>query len=402
MERPDAGDLTTPDAVRVKKMGQNVLLVQRRMPKYRLRLFDKMRESLEKNELVLELVHGTPDRKEILRRDEGILPWATRIRCMYFRLGNTQLVYQPIPSYLLKNKDLIIVPHENRLLFNYLLLIRHHYGGPRIAFFGHGANFQAKESHSYREKIKQLTARKADWWFAYTSLSVARVIESGFPEQRITCVNNTVEVSQLIEFQKSITPDELYALRQALGLMGNNVGIFIGSLYGDKRPSFLFSAANELRRRLRDFELIMIGDGPLRDKVHMFAATRPWVRWVGEKHGREKVLHISLGKVMLNPGLVGLGILDSFALGIPMITTDCGIHSPEIAYLESGRNGIMTPDNLDAYVSAAENLFINDQLRKQMSSACAEDAKRYSLDKMVDNFCEGIFKALDVKPLHKQ
>jgi glycosyltransferase involved in cell wall biosynthesis len=74
----------------------------------------------------------------------------------------------------------------------------------------------------------------------------------------------------------------------------------------------------------------------------------------------------------------------------------------EVAYLESGRNGIMTPDNLDAYVSAVQNLLSKEQLRKEMSLACREDAQRYSLDKMVDNFCEGIVKALDVKPLPKQ
>jgi len=95
---------------------------------------------------------------------------------------------------------------------------------------------------------------------------------------------------------------------------------------------------------------------------------------------------------------VGLGILDSFALGIPMVTTDCKIHSPEIAYLESGRNGIMTSDNLEAYVVAVESLLRDDQLRKQMASTCIEDAQRYSLENMVSNFREGILKALNSPP----
>ena len=84
-----------------------------------------------------------------------------------------------------------------------------------------------------------------------------------------------------------------------------------------------------------------------------------------------------------------------------MITTDCGIHSPEIAYLESGRNGIMTPDNLEAYVDAVERIFKDDSMRNQMASACIEDARKYTLEKMVENFTQGIIQALQHEPLRK-
>jgi glycosyltransferase involved in cell wall biosynthesis len=94
----------------------------------------------------------------------------------------------------------------------------------------------------------------------------------------------------------------------------------------------------------------------------------------------------------------GLGILDSFALGIPMVTTDCRIHSPEIAYLESGRNGIMTSDNVESYVDSVVLLLKDDQFRNKIASACIEDSHRYSLEKMVDNFCKGILKALNPFP----
>jgi L-malate glycosyltransferase len=378
-----------------------MLFVQRRMPQYRIHFFEKLREGLEKKGINLEIVHGAPGYKEALRGDEGILPWAIKIPSSYFNIGSIQFVYQPVPSHLIKKQDLIIIPHENRLLSNYSLLFRRPSDSARIAFFGHGTNFQEKRHGTYREKLKSLTARKADWWFAYTSLSVKKILESGFPENRITCVNNAVDVTELAEFKKSITPDELYALKTVLGLKGNNIGIFIGSLYHGKRLEFLFSAVDKLHQRLSDFELIIIGDGPLREKVRTFVQTRQWIYWVGEKHGREKVLHMAFGKVIINPGLVGLNILDSFALGIPMITTDCGIHSPEIAYLESGRNGIMTPDNLGDHVTAVEELLKNDQKREQMASACMEDSRNYTLEKMVEKFTHGILQALQHEPLRK-
>ena len=95
---------------------------------------------------------------------------------------------------------------------------------------------------------------------------------------------------------------------------------------------------------------------------------------------------------------VGLGILDSFALGIPMVTTDCKIHSPEIAYLESGRNGLMVADSEEAFIEGVERLLKNDEMRDAMAAECKKDAQRYSLEKMVNNFCEGVLKALNSPP----
>jgi len=378
-------------------ISKSILIIQRRMPEYRVSLFEQLRETLKRQNITLTVVYGTPRENEKLRKDNAELIWGHAVPTRYLDINNIQLVWQKLPSTILRQQDLIIMPHESSLLINYYLLLRRRFYKTKLAFWGHGGNFQSR-SHGCRKSIKSWSARRVDWWFAYTVLSVKRILENDFPQDRITCLNNSIDADKLIEWKNGIRSNELEAARRALGLEGNNVGVFIGSLHAQRRLDFLFSAASEIRKRLKGFELIIIGDGELREKVKEFIKGNAWAKWTGALHGREKVLHMSLGKVILNPGLVGLNILDSFALGIPMITTDCGIHSPEIAYLESGRNGIMTPDNLDAYVSAVENLLVNDQLREQISSACAEDAKRYSLDKMVDNFCEGILKALDAGP----
>lgn len=364
------------------------------MTAYRVPLFDKMRDRLAQKGVELAVAYGTPMKSELRKADQDILPWGIRTPCRYFPLGARSIVYQHIPGDLIGKQDIFIIPHENRWIFNCMQLYRYMVPETRIAFWGHGANFQSRQKNGYLERFKAWTALQADWYFAYTALSRDQVAADGFPEDRITCVNNAVDVNSMISWQKSITPDEIYALRKALGLRGDHTGIFIGSLYKDKKLHFLFRAADALRRRFPDFELVLIGDGPLREEAKSFVRARPWAFWVGAKHGREKTLLMSLGKVMLNPGLVGLGILDSFALGIPMVTTDCGFHSPEIAYLESGKNGLMVPVDVDAYVSAVAHLFEDDETRRAMISACREDAHRYSLDAMTENFCRGISLAL--------
>lgn len=65
-----------------------------------------------------------------------------------------------------------------------------------------------------------------------------------------------------------------------------------------------------------------------------------------------------LARVFLMPGLVGLAILDAGAAGLPLVTTDYPWHSPEIAYLDPGVNGL--PIRLwrdpGAYVDAVAGL----------------------------------------------
>ena len=72
---------------------------------------------------------------------------------------------------------------------------------------------------------------------------------------------------------------------------------------------------------------------------------------LGVRKGQAKADVLALAKVMINPGVVGLNILDSFVAGVPMITTNCKGHGPEIAYLTNGENGLMTTTSLDDYVT---------------------------------------------------
>ena len=191
-----------------------------------------------------------------------------------------------------------------------------------------------------------------------------------------------------------MTAGELEGLRRELGLGAGPRAVFVGGLHGHRRLPLLFEAAELLRARLPGFELVIIGDGPQAAAAREFAAGRAWVRWVGAQHGREKVRHAMLGAVMLNPGMVGLTILDAFALGLPIVTTDCGIHSPEIAYLEEGRNGVTSACDAAAFAGAAARLLEDGERRAAMAERCRRDAGRYTVEGMAERFVRGILAAL--------
>lgn len=105
---------------------------------------------------------------------------------------------------------------------------------------------------------------------------------------------------------------------------------------------------------------------------------------------------MAVGQIQLNPGLVGLGILDSFVCGVPMLTTDCGIHSPEIAYLENGLNGLMTPNDLQSYVNACVRLLRDPLALDSLRNGCEASAREYTVENMALRFADGIVRCLDV------
>lgn len=375
---------------------KTVVIVQRRLTNYRVPLFEALHDVLAARHIRLELLvgKGTPDEEK--KRDAGKLSWAIPVPTHDF--ANGRLCWQPIYRHL-NPADLVAVTQENALLANHLLIwLPHRY---KITFWGHGANLQSVNPNGFKERYKRWTTPRVDWWFAYTQMSADFVKTTGFPSDRITVLNNAVDTTELRTMRESVTANETRALRDSLGFGDGPVGVFLGSLYPNKRLDFLFSAAAAIRREISGFHLLIVGDGPDWDKVRAWCNAHSWARWVGARFGREKLPYLSTAQVMLNPGLVGLGIVDAFACELPMITTDCGIHSPEIVYLDNGRNGVMTSDDLASYVEASVRLLHDDNALDVLRAGCALSASEYTLENMVRRFAEGIESALSLSENRK-
>lgn len=374
-------------------MQSKVVVVQRRMTHYRVPLFERLRTELALAGVHMALVYGQAAPDELDKRDSGNLPWAEQVTNHYIRLGGKYLCWQPLPVTA-REAGLVVITQENSLLSNYPLLLARRLGGPHVAFWGHGANLQSSRRDGLRERFKRWTTCQVDWWFAYTGMSAELAASAGFPHERITNLENAVDTTDLADHLASIAPSEMNSLRRNLGWDVGHVGLYLGSLYADKRLDFLLDAADRLHAIDPSFHLLIVGDGPFREQITNACSQRPWCAWVGTKTGRDKALHLALADVLLNPGLVGLGILDSFVTGVPLVTTDCGIHSPEIAYLRQHENGLMTDNTLDAFVAGVRRVLDDDAYRTQLVAGCHKAAGHYTIENMAQNFRDGILGAL--------
>jgi hypothetical protein len=204
-----------------------LLVVQRRLTHYRVPLFEAMRQRLARHGVQMSLAVGDPTDDERHKRDEGRIDWAVHVPCRY--LAGGRAAWQRLGP-LVAGHDLVVVTQENRLLANLPLLL----GRPkcRVALWGHGRNFQGgAATHGLAQAWKAALSRHADWWFAYTELSAGVVREFGYPADRITVLNNAIDVEGLAREVHAAAARGKAALRAAHGLdLDAPIGLFVGSL----------------------------------------------------------------------------------------------------------------------------------------------------------------------------
>ena len=360
------------------------------MEHYRIPFFEALRREMPRRGCELILAYGDPDPSRRLPRPPVTIDWAKRLPTV--NLFGGRVCIQPF-AHLLDRVDAVVLAAENKMINN--LGAQFVPSNTRVILWGHGANLQGRDN-TLRERFKRRVARQADWWLGYTEVSRPLIARSRFPAERVTILNNAIDTVGLAAMKSRITTASQEAVRLKFGIQGSQVGVFMGTLYHHKRIPFLLAATLEIKRRIPDFELLVIGDGPDRAIVDNFCSQHRWAHALGAMIGPEKADAVSLGRVMLNPGLVGLSILDSFVFSVPMLTTDCGVHSPEIAYLENDRNGIMTRDDRSEYAQAAVELLTDDAKRLRLQIGCADSARRYTVERMARRFAEGVDRCLGV------
>ncbi|HSG36062.1 MAG TPA: glycosyltransferase family 4 protein [Paracoccaceae bacterium] len=356
---------------------------------------EKLRERLAQEGVIYDFVYSSDD-PDLGKGDTVILPWAIDVPLRRLRLFGTTLLFQRLGAAT-RGADLVIVQQQNNLLANYWLQTWRRLVRQKIAFFGHGRNFQSKRPGGLKERFKRIWAGQVDWWFAYTEGCAGLVASYGFPKDRITAFNNAIDLDEVLHHRSRITESNKALLRQTLAEGSETLAVYVGGLYEEKRVDFLIESALLIRASCPDFHLIVIGGGPDAGKVRAAAAQHPWIHYEGPQFGQRKAELIALAKAWLMPGLVGLAVLDSFAYGVPMITTDVPFHSPEIDYLEDGKNGLIVrpADDPKIYAERVIALLRDPDQRNALIDGGRAALDQYSIENMVERFAVGVLAALE-------
>lgn len=378
---------------------KQVTIIKRYDRNFRLPLYSLLKEELKLSSIDFSLIIGQPNKFEGNNIKDALdsNPFGPFIQNKYFYIGENFLSYQNAMRFV-ERSNLIIVQQSNSEILNYILLLKRNIKkNIKLAFWGHGINFQAKNKKSFSQIFKLYISKHVDHWFAYTKKVSDLLIYNGFPAEKITVLNNTIDVkSEKILFD-SINEYEIRNMRLNFGIRDNDkVGIFCGSLYKLKGIEFLLKSIKLVRQQCNNFHFFVVGAGDMVDEVIAFENNNSqWFHYVGFKTGREKQSFLKIADFQMITGVVGLNIIDSFYSQTPLITIFSSTNSPEIEYLKNGKNGIITRDDLTEYANSVVEIIRDEEKLKLLKIGCIESSKIYTIEMMAENFTVGINKCLN-------
>jgi glycosyltransferase involved in cell wall biosynthesis/peptidoglycan/xylan/chitin deacetylase (PgdA/CDA1 family) len=372
---------------------KTVLMIEAQMKQYRLPFYEKLYERLRAEGIRLRVAYSDPAGQEVQKCDNCGLPSEYGLKVKGRWLVKERILYQPLLQEI-TSADLVISDHAYKLALTHYLLLLSRLRLKRFAFWGHGENRQGSAS-GLLEQWKKGTLNWVMWWFAYTAGTAEYLQRHGVPKSKITAVQNSVDTSGIRNYLRSLGAESRTKLRVAMGIPpGAVVGIFIGALQKAKCIPFLLHASKRIRENTQKFHLVVVGGGPEEEAIREWVRKQPWVHFLGPKFGAEKSELLAIADIFLLPGAVGLAILDAFAAGLPLVTTQLPFHGPEMEYLEGGYNGVLTPYDTEIYAQAVTQLFANPAKLCALREGARQSAEKYSIESMVENFTGGIVKCL--------
>ena len=215
------------------------------------------------------------------------------------------------------------------------------------------------------------------------------------PEQ-VVCLNNSIDYKRFAEV--SISKEEA---RKAVSLNGESF-VFgaVGRLAPTKGLSFLIKAFIKVKKQVPNSELVLIGEGRIRDELRtqaVEAGVGDSIHFLGYRTDVEKLLPAMDVFVMASiaEGMPG-ALLEAMAAGLPCIATRVGSIG---SVLENGELGMLAPakdeDTLaEAMIQSATQPRQNQsQITKKARQKVRAEFSHEVIIKSIENIYEMEYKA---------
>jgi glycosyltransferase involved in cell wall biosynthesis len=379
------------------------ILHQGCVPNYRQAFFNRLGAIRSRDYVVF---HGEPE------PGSGVVaakpPFAFKnefVRNRFVRVMGRRLVYQPVFwRVAFGGYDALVIGHEVKYFMNLALLYWFRLFGKPVLFwgFGTGQDFwdetRGPLGRAFTRVVnaaKRFLVRSASGYLAYTESGVANIERAGMARERIRVLNNTIDLDEEIAFHAKAQSLDRVSLRRGWNIAPDAVVFtFVGRLLAGKRVEDLIRAMKALRADGVNVETIVVGDGPERAALEGEADGASWCHFLGAVHDVDGISRIyRASDALAIPGYVGLAVNRGFAHGMPVITMESDLHSPEIDYVEAGANGLnLTPG--DGF-RAGLRLFAEDAaLRDRLAQGALATRDKLDLGRMVAAFDDGVVSAL--------
>lgn len=221
-------------------------------------------------------------------------------------------------------------------------------------------------------------------------------------EKNIHIIPTGIEVDRF--FKENVNKKEVDRLRKNLNLSKRDtVIIFVGRLAQEKNIEFLLNAEKRIINNHSNIKLLIVGDGPDKEKLEMFSrklGIEKNVIFTGKVAWDDMPVYYQLANFFSTASKTetqGLTVIEAMAAGI---TPVCIHDEAFLTSITDNLNGFIF-DNMDEYVEIILKLEKNKQERAKISGQARIQAEHFSSAQFADNVLVVYNKAIENRKKYK-
>lgn len=293
-------------------------------------------------------------------------------------------IYQKGLIQLATAYDVIIAGNNIRQLSSLHLLYKHR--NAKFIWWGHefGRSFKA----NLIKPVRVILTKAADSFITYNEEGKQELVKWGCNPNSIFVAPNTVYVPN-----HQINP-----------AIDRNAFLFVGRLQKRKKIHELLMAFHQIKNEIPNHICLhIVGKGEEYEPLKKLAKQlniHDRVIFHGkitDDNQLKPIFQQSLAYV--SPGHVGLGVLHSFAYGIPVITRKEARHAPEFTNIKNDHNGILYNGSIKELAHSLLTLALNPDKSLELG----ENAyKHYSQERTLDIMVHGFIEAIEYSIVKKK
>lgn len=201
---------------------------------------------------------------------------------------------------------------------------------------------------------------------------------------------------------KNQTLETKMRLRKEYGFSQNDfILVCIGELKDEKHQEVIIQALGELKNKMRNTELLLVGAGSKLKSLKNLASSlqvEDQVYFLGYREDIPQLLTISDVAISASSreGLP-VNVMEAMAVGLPLIVTNCRGNRDLV---NDGENGLVFPINdVPSCARSIERLYYSQYLQKQFSIKNQELVFKYSLEQVLRELKDIYKQFVDVKEM---
>lgn len=172
------------------------------------------------------------------------------------------------------------------------------------------------------------------------------------------------------------------SLRHLWGAMPTDpVVVCVGRIAAEKNLMLLADAFEAFRANSPKAQLVVVGDGPLRQQLQ---ARAPYAHFAGSRTGDDLAAHYASADLFFFPSVTetfGNVTLEAMASGLPVLAYN---YAAAAQVIEHGRNGWLVPfDDAQAYVQAAGAVSATASEWRALGAQAVQAAARNAWDSII-------------------